>query len=98
MLGAALSSDDSINPKLAAMGISSQVREYRERGDQEQFAARIPDAWIDQMAIVGTSEDWQTAIDRLVEAGVHSVVLVPLPNKGPDEIDVFTDHFLADLA
>ena len=84
-----------MNAKLASMGIMPQVREYREGGGQQRLEAAMPDAWIDQLAIAGTLEEWKSAIDRLVEAGADSVVLVPLPDKGPDEIDAFSRHFLA---
>ncbi|MCD6287391.1 MAG: LLM class flavin-dependent oxidoreductase [Anaerolineae bacterium] len=84
-----------MNAKLAPLGIMPQVREYRESGGQEHIEATMPDAWIDQLAIAGTPENWRLAIDRLVEAGADSIVLVPLPDKGPDEIDTFARHFLA---
>jgi len=84
-----------MNAKLAPLGIMPQVREYRESGGQEHIEEAMPDAWIDQLAIAGTPEDWELAIDRLVEAGADSVVLVPLPDSGPDEIDTFARHFLA---
>ena len=81
-----------IDPKLAAMGILPQVREYRKSGTQEHLEAKIQDAWIDQLAIAGTPKDWRFAIDRLVALGVQTVVLVPLPDAGLDEVDIFARH------
>ena len=83
-----------LDAQLAPMGILPQVQELRRNGDQEHFAAAMPDAWIDQLAIAGTPGDWMLAINYLVEAGANSVVLVPLPAKGVEELDLFARHFL----
>jgi alkanesulfonate monooxygenase SsuD/methylene tetrahydromethanopterin reductase-like flavin-dependent oxidoreductase (luciferase family) len=83
-----------IDSQLAPMGILPQVKELKKGGDQEHFEAAMPDAWIDQLAIAGTPEDWTLAINRLVEAGADTVVLVPLPGKGLEEMDGFTRHLL----
>jgi alkanesulfonate monooxygenase SsuD/methylene tetrahydromethanopterin reductase-like flavin-dependent oxidoreductase (luciferase family) len=42
-----------------------------------EFAASMPDEWIDQLAIVGTPESARRRIDQLHEAGATSVVLIP---------------------
>lgn len=91
MVASALASVD-LDPKLAAMGILPQVREYRNNGRAEYLESMLPDTWIDQLAIAGTRADWQAAIDRLVEAGVHSIILVPLPDASLHEIDQFAQH------
>jgi 5,10-methylenetetrahydromethanopterin reductase len=81
-----------MNAKLAAMGILPQVLAYRENGEQARLEAEMPDTWIDELAIAGTPEDWKRSIDRLVEAGAETVVVVPLPGESVDEIDRFTRH------
>ena len=81
-----------IDAQIAPMGILPQVHEYMKRGDQEQLEVALPDAWIDQLAIAGTPEEWELAIRRLVEVGANTVVLIPLPDKGLDELDVFARH------
>jgi alkanesulfonate monooxygenase SsuD/methylene tetrahydromethanopterin reductase-like flavin-dependent oxidoreductase (luciferase family) len=81
-----------IDTKLAAMGILPQVREYRKMGNPESLAAKIPDTWIDQLTIAGTPQDWKSALDRFAEQGAYSVVLVPLPEAGLDEIEKFAQH------
>ena len=81
-----------IDAQIAPMGILPQVHEYMKSGGQERLEAEIPDAWIDQLAITGTPEEWGLAIRRLVEVGANTVVLVPLPDKGLDELDVFARH------
>jgi alkanesulfonate monooxygenase SsuD/methylene tetrahydromethanopterin reductase-like flavin-dependent oxidoreductase (luciferase family) len=80
-----------IDTHLTPMGILSQVQELRENEDVEGLEEKIPDAWIDQLALLGTPDDWALAIDRLVGAGANTVVLVPLPEKGVEEIDIFAD-------
>lgn len=84
----------NIDSQLAPMGILPEIQERRNNESFEQFKAAIPDAWIDQLAVVGTPDDWALSIDRFVEAGADTVVLVPLPDKGLDELDLFTHHFL----
>ena len=83
-----------IDAQLAPMGILSHAQEYIKSGGQDHLEAAMPDAWIDQLTISGTPEEWKLAIRRLVEAGANTVVLVPLPDKGPDELDVFARHFM----
>jgi alkanesulfonate monooxygenase SsuD/methylene tetrahydromethanopterin reductase-like flavin-dependent oxidoreductase (luciferase family) len=83
-----------LNAQLAPMGILPEVKELSWDGDLEHFAAAMPDAWIDELAVVGRAEGWKLAIDRLVMAGADAVVLVPLPDTGVEELDVFAEHFL----
>lgn len=78
-----------MDAKLAPLGILPELQAYRERGDRDALAAGIPDAWIDQLTLAGTGDDWRAAIARFAELGVESVVLVPMPNKDPDEIERF---------
>jgi alkanesulfonate monooxygenase SsuD/methylene tetrahydromethanopterin reductase-like flavin-dependent oxidoreductase (luciferase family) len=81
-----------IDAQLVPMGVLPQVHEYIKSGGQEHLEAAMPDAWIDQLAITGTPDEWDLAIRRLVEAGANTVVLVPLPDKDLDELDVFTRY------
>ena len=83
-----------LDAQLAPMGILPKVQELKKSGDHKHFEAVMPDSWIDQLAIGGTPHDWSAAIDRLIEAGADTVVLVPLPDKDPQELDRFARHFL----
>lgn len=83
-----------VDVQLAPMGIMSEVQELREKEDFESLMSAIPDEWIDQLAIVGTRENWQSSISKYVDAGADTVVLVPLPDKGLDELDIFANHIL----
>lgn len=81
-----------IDTKLAPMGILPQALEYRERGGQEYLEEQMPDRWIEQLTIAGTAQDWRLAIDTFVESGAHSIVLVPMPDAGVDEVEKFAQH------
>lgn len=78
-----------MNAKLAPLGILPHLQAYRESGDRDALEAGIPDAWIDSLTLAGTGDDWRAAIARFAELGVDSVVLVPMPDKDPDEIERF---------
>jgi alkanesulfonate monooxygenase SsuD/methylene tetrahydromethanopterin reductase-like flavin-dependent oxidoreductase (luciferase family) len=83
-----------IDAQIAPMGIVPQVRELLENGGQARLEEEMPDEWINRLSVVGTPEDCTLAVRRLVEAGADTVVLVPLPGKGLDELDVFARDLL----
>jgi 5,10-methylenetetrahydromethanopterin reductase len=83
-----------IDAQLAPVGILPQVRELVETGGQARLEAEMPEEWIDRLSVAGTPEDCALAIRRLAEAGADTVVLVPLPGKGLDELDVFARDLL----
>ncbi|MFC2026179.1 LLM class flavin-dependent oxidoreductase [Chloroflexota bacterium] len=83
-----------IDTQISHLGISLQDIELIKSGNREEIWGVISDEWIEQLAIAGTARDWEVAINRLVEAGAETVVLVPVPDKGPEELDVFTRHFM----
>lgn len=93
LVGAAIASG-GIDVQIAPMGIMTQVQEYMKSGGQEGLETAMPDAWIDQLAIAGTPEEWRIAIRNLIDSGANTVVLVPLPDKGLDELDVFALNLL----
>jgi alkanesulfonate monooxygenase SsuD/methylene tetrahydromethanopterin reductase-like flavin-dependent oxidoreductase (luciferase family) len=91
IVASAVASGD-LDARLAPMGILPQVSETRETSAPAQLEAALPDDWIDQLTIAGTPEDWRTAIERLAEHGANSIVLVPLPEDAPEQIDIFARH------
>lgn len=95
MVAEAMSFGNGNNPKFAAMGILDQVNEYKKTMEKKQLEKAVPDEWIDRLTVAGTPEDWEASITQLVDAGAQSVVLVPLPNKGVDELDAFTRQLRA---
>jgi alkanesulfonate monooxygenase SsuD/methylene tetrahydromethanopterin reductase-like flavin-dependent oxidoreductase (luciferase family) len=86
-------SSGKIDAQLAPMGILPQVQELKNGGNLAFFEATMPDTWIDQLAIAGTSDDWEVAIDRFVEAGADTIVLVPIPGRSLEELNSFVRHF-----
>ena len=55
---------------------------------RSDFVARMPDAWVDQLAVVGTVEDTRRRIGELHDAGVTTTVLMPV---GPDPLAALED-------
>jgi 5,10-methylenetetrahydromethanopterin reductase len=47
----------------------------------DEFAAALPDGWVDELAVVGTAESARRRRDELHAAGASCVVLIP---AGPD--------------
>ncbi len=82
----------NFDAKLAPPGILPEVEDLRKKMDVEHFAAAMPDAWIDQLAISGPAEYWQSAVHNLVQVGVDSIVLLPLPDDGPEVVDKMAEH------
>ena len=80
--------------QLAPLGILPQIRELLETGGQERLETEMPDAWIDRLAVLGTPEECRLATRRLADAGANTVVLVPLPDRNLDELDLFANHLL----
>ncbi len=85
-----------LDTHLEPLGILPQVEALRQSGDMAHFAAQMPDQWIDQLALAGTSDDWLTAVDRYVTAGADALVLVPLPGMGIETLDLFAGRLAAD--
>ena len=45
-------------------------------GTPEDFAAAMPDEWVDQLALVGTADDVRARIAELHAAGAHGIVFI----------------------
>ena len=62
---------------LVAPGFADEARAWLDRGGVDMLAREMPDAWLDEIVVAGTPEQCLAAIDRLGEAGVARVALVP---------------------
>lgn len=85
---------ERIDAQLEPMGILEQAVEMRGR---KALEAEIPEAWVNELAIVGGRESAAKAIRRYIDAGVDSLVLVPPPEQSlamPDEICGYLMEFL----
>ena len=54
-----------------------RIGNEKDRGGVDMLAREMPDAWLDEIVVAGTPEQCLAAIDRLGEAGVARVALVP---------------------
>ncbi len=71
-------------PHLAPLPFAAELAALRaESRDRAEFAARLPDAWVAQLAVAGAPETARQRLRALREAGVTSSVLIPV---GPDPL------------
>lgn len=65
-------------PHIEPMDLAPAFRELRDRTpDRDAFAAALPDAWVDRLAVVGTPEQARARLAELDAAGADAVVLAP---------------------
>lgn len=71
-------------PHIAPLPFADEFRALRSSSsDREEFMARMPAEWVDQLAIVGTPQAARRRVQELHEAGVTCAVLIP---AGPDPL------------
>jgi hypothetical protein len=58
-----------------------------DRGGVDLLAREMPDAWLDEITISGTPEQCRAAVDRLGQAGVAHIGLVPPAGITPETIE-----------
>jgi 5,10-methylenetetrahydromethanopterin reductase len=51
--------------------------------DRAEFAAALPDAWVDRLAVTGTPDQARASLAAMAAAGADAVVLIP---AGPDPL------------
>ena len=74
---------------IAPLPFADEFRALRAASaSREAFAAAMPDAWVDQLAVVGTVDDARTRIGQLHDAGVTTTVLMPV---GTDPLAALED-------
>lgn len=63
---------------VAPLPFADELRALRARThDRAAFAAALPDAWVDRLAVCGTPEQARARIDEIGAAGADAVVLAP---------------------
>lgn len=67
---------------IARASFGAAMAEMAAQGGSDALRTGMPDAWLHDLAITGTSAEAREAIDRLAAAGADSVVLVP-----PHDVD-----------
>lgn len=71
-------------PHITPLPFAAELAALRTRcATPQEFAAALPDAWVDQLAIVGPAAAARARLTQLHAAGADSVVLIPV---GPDPI------------
>jgi 5,10-methylenetetrahydromethanopterin reductase len=69
-------------PHIAPLPFAADLARLRaDCADGAEFAARMPDEWVDQLSVSGTPAQARDRIEQLFAAGATSVVLIPV---GPD--------------
>lgn len=86
-----------IDAHIAPLDILPRVQEMLANGGRRHLEEEMPDEWIDQLSISGTPDECVKAIGRLVDAGADTVVLIPLPDKGLDELERFASQLIPTL-
>lgn len=56
---------------------ADELKQLTEEGGAEALFNSMPDDWVHDMAIAGSSDQARTTINRLADAGANSVILVP---------------------
>ncbi|WP_337062973.1 LLM class flavin-dependent oxidoreductase [Kineococcus sp. G2] len=65
-------------PHLAPLPFAADLAALRrDCGSREEFARRLPDAWVHRLAVTGTPEQARARLAGLFAAGVTSAVLIP---------------------
>ena len=87
-LGLAWIGDPEWAPHIEPLPFAAEFIELRAASaTREEFAARLPDAWVDQLAIVGTPATARARIEELNRAGASNVILIPSGMPAIDALD-----------
>jgi 5,10-methylenetetrahydromethanopterin reductase len=73
---------------ISVYGIDEELAELA-KGGAENVAAKMPDQWLEDLAIAGDAEQCANKIDALIAAGSDSVILFPAPFERSQELVKF---------
>ncbi|MBN1921947.1 MAG: LLM class flavin-dependent oxidoreductase [Anaerolineae bacterium] len=79
--------------QVAESGIGAEVAAYLDTHSGEDLARAMPDTWLDTFTASGTPEQVGASIERLVAAGVDSVLFQPL-NGDPECLDEYIRYLM----
>lgn len=71
-----------LSASTARAPFANELQALIEQGGADALAERMPDEWVNELAIAGTTSDAKASVGRLVAAGSTGVILVP-----PEEVD-----------
>lgn len=76
--GLAWVGDPGWDVHIAPLPFADELRALRARTpDRDAFAAALPDAWVDRLAVCGTPAQARARLDEIGAAGADAVVLTP---------------------
>jgi len=79
-------------PHLAPLPFAAELAALRARStDREDFARRLPDEWVDRLAVAGTPAQVRAKLAALADAGAHHLVLNLVGPDPLDSLDAFGD-------
>ena len=81
---------------LMPLGIADEAQSMLEQYGVDGAAERMPESWVDKLAVTGTPEQAAAAIQRLADAGADSIVLQP-PANDPGGLDEFIRNLMPAL-
>jgi probable F420-dependent oxidoreductase len=73
---------------------AAEIRAGWAARDRERTANALPDALVDEIAIIGSAEECQARLREAVSGGVHTCILAPLGNE-QQTFDAFTPRVFA---
>ena len=91
---------DAVGPTLitGAYGVNDQVAELIAEGGAQAIEEKMPDEWINWLAIAGDPADCLAGIRNQFDAGATSVVLCVVPSEElPEQLDIFSREVLPNL-
>ena len=82
---------ESVAAQLAPLDREEEIAELRALGDPATLASRVPDDLLDQLTATGTTEQVIASLRALDEAGVDSIVFVPIGPDPDEQLHRFAD-------
>jgi 5,10-methylenetetrahydromethanopterin reductase len=82
------------NPLSAAYGYGPAIAAALAHGSHQALARKMPDSWIDTLAIAGNAQQVARGVSAYAEAGATSVIAVPLPGQTRQQLDRLADEVL----
>lgn len=83
------------NAITAAYGINDQLVAMIEAGGLREVQQKMPDAWVDDLAVAGNPDECARKLERLLGAGSDQVALFPTPaEQAGQTIDLLARHVL----
>ncbi len=89
---------DGLHAQIAPLNIATEVADLVKRGGVQLLQDEMPDAWLDQLAIVGNPAECIHAITQLARAGADAIILFPPADQATQQLDAFAHHVLPHLS